>query len=59
VPGVGLHSMEERLQACGGTVEIRSVPDQGTTVVATLKQSSQTNSFSLINQTLSLEHVSC
>jgi NarL family two-component system sensor histidine kinase LiaS len=47
VPGVGLHSMEERLQACGGTVEIRSVPDQGTTVVATLKQSSQTNPFSL------------
>jgi signal transduction histidine kinase len=59
VPGVGLHSMLERLQACGGTVEISSVPGQGTTVVASLKQNGRTNSLSLIHQPLGLEHAAC
>jgi signal transduction histidine kinase len=56
VSGVGRHSMRERLQALGGTVEISSAPGQGTTVIASLKQTRKTDQLAPIQQPLVLEH---
>ncbi|MFW5468568.1 sensor histidine kinase [Knoellia sp. CPCC 206435] len=38
MPGVGLTSMKERAAALGGSVEVRSAPGKGTTIVATLPE---------------------
>ncbi len=55
--GVGIHSMQERLEAFGGTVKIRSVPGQGTTVLASLKQSVKTTRLPPIAQPLVLNTI--
>jgi signal transduction histidine kinase len=34
--GVGMRSMEERVEALGGTLEIRSAPGAGATIAATI-----------------------
>lgn len=56
VSGIGTHSMQERLQALGGTVEIISAPGRGTTVIASLKQGGKTDQLAPIQQPLVLEH---
>jgi signal transduction histidine kinase len=55
-PGVGLQSMQERLQMLGGTVEIISAPKQGTRVVASLKHVVSPALCSFVLQPPALEH---
>lgn len=57
VPGMGISSMQERFRALGGTVEISSVPGQGTVVVAALKHLAQMKPLSSSQPPLVLEHV--
>jgi NarL family two-component system sensor histidine kinase LiaS len=54
VLGIGTHSMRERLEVLGGTVEIRSVAGQGTTVVASLKEMRKTDQLAPVQRSLVL-----
>lgn len=42
-PGVGLHSMQERMKALGGDVQIESGPEKGTQIIAMCNRLGTTN----------------
>jgi signal transduction histidine kinase len=55
-PGFGMHSMQERLSALGGTVKITSVLGQGTAVVASIPALSKSEPFPGLPLPLVPEH---